>query len=77
MASGRVTFIVPVSSQIVMENSMQTSGDIPDSVDFTQKFDFRFIDPGPEDIMSKNRRFFAYEVIYTILTQILYKTKFS
>ncbi|XP_048757850.2 transient receptor potential cation channel subfamily A member 1-like [Ostrea edulis] len=53
----------PEAFLIVMEKSMQTQGDIPDSVDFTQKFDFRFIDPGPEDLMSKNRRYYAYETM--------------
>ncbi|XP_056018698.1 transient receptor potential cation channel subfamily A member 1-like [Ostrea edulis] len=53
----------PEAFLLVMKNSMQTQGNIPDSVDFTQKFDFRFIDPGPEDLMSRNRRYFAYETM--------------
>ncbi|XP_062599136.1 transient receptor potential cation channel subfamily A member 1-like, partial [Saccostrea cucullata] len=53
----------PDSFLIVMENCIQSTGDFPDSIDFTQKLDFRFIDPGPEDVMCKERRYFAYETM--------------
>lgn len=51
----------------MMDNSIQSTGDFPDSIDYSQKLDFQFIDPGPDDVMCKRRRYYEFEVIWFII----------
>lgn len=52
--------------QVIMDNCIESTGDFPDSIDYTQKLDFRFIDPGPDDVMCKRQRYFAFEVTFKV-----------
>nr|XP_022316497.1 transient receptor potential cation channel subfamily A member 1-like [Crassostrea virginica] len=53
----------PEAVTVIMDNCIESTGDFPDSIDYTQKLDFRFIDPGPDDVMCKRQRYFAFETM--------------
>ena len=55
-----------------MDNCIESTGDFPDSIDYTQKLDFRFIDPGPDDVMCKRQRYFAFEVTFKVEWRIVF-----
>lgn len=53
----------PEAVTVMMDNSIQSTGDFPDSIDYSQKLDFQFIDPGPDDVMCKRRRYYEFETM--------------
>ncbi|KAL5018902.1 hypothetical protein ScPMuIL_004624 [Solemya velum] len=50
---------VPEAALVVMDHCVEYSSHRKDDENYTLRFDFQYIDPGPDDPSSQNRRYFA------------------